>query len=453
VYALILTLSAMNPAQAAEVVWDGHYRTQVRYFDSLSVSADNELTEESSMWTDHRLRLQPTFILSDKVRLHTELDLLPFVTWGDESVVTTDLASGTSAPIVTSTTVQSPSAEDGSAGLSNLQVRRVWGQIDTGLGQARIGRMPVEWGAGMIWNAGNDPLDEYGNTADRVQFTAPVGPVYLIGAYEVPYEGFVNDTDDVKQGTVGVAYLGETASIGSYNTYRWQSREDNSKFRLFTGDIWAKATLGQAELEWELGFQLGGGDLSESINDVRITGLGSVLNARIHGAKLRAGIGLGISSGDANPFDNEYRAFRFHPDYDIALLMFEEPMPVLAHDNPHAFNNGGREYGAVRMNEGIENAMYLRPSIGYRLREDLTVDASLIAAQATKLPEELKEVRGYGAEVDVTIEYTPFEHFSITSTSGLFMPGRYLSDYSHDEFGSDFDQTVFGSRLLGTIEF
>jgi len=455
VYTLLLVLNAAlpNTAQAAEVVWEGHYRTQVRYFDSLSLSESNENNEGTSLWADHRLRLQPSFIISDKVRLYTEFNVLPFVRWGDEAVVDTDLATGLSNPEVTSQTVQSPSAEDGSAGLQNLQVRRVWGQLDTKYAQFRFGRMPVEWGAGMIWNAGNDPLDEFGTTADRLQFTAPVGPVTLIGAYEIPYEGFVNQRFDVRQLSAGVAHLGENVGVGSYNTFRWQGHEGESKFSVFTGDVWAHAKLGQAEFEWELGFQMGGGDLSESINDVRLTGLGSVLNARVDGAKVRAGLGVGITTGDANPFDNEYRSFSFHPDYDIALMMFEEPMPVLAHENPHTYNNGGRDYGAVRLNEGIENAMFLRPSIGYRLRDDLVIDAALITARATKLQEELKDVRGYGTEVDFTIAYRPFEHFSLMSTTGYYMPGPYISEYTHDELGGGFDQAALGSRLLGTIEF
>ena len=295
--------------------------------------------------------------------------------------------------------------------------------------------------------------DRYGTTADRIQFIAPVGPVHLIGAYEIPYEGFINQSEDVRQLTGGVAWLKEGLGVGSYNTYRWQSRDDGSEFSLFTGDVWAKAKLGRAELEWELAFQLGGGDLSESINDVRVTGLGSILSARMEGTKIIAGLTGGITTGDANPFDNEYRSFAMHPDYNVALMMFEEPMPVLGHENPHPYNNGGREYGAVRIGDGIENAMFLRPHFGYRLRDDLVLDVALITAQATKLQEELKDSRGYGSEVDVSLAYNPFEHFTLTGTGGYYMPGRYITEFSTDEFGTDFDEPAVGGRLVGAIEF
>ena len=217
----MLALCATGTAQAAEVVWDGHYRTQIRYFDTLSLSdlETNPNTEEVSWWSDHRLRLQPGFIISDNVSIYTELDFLPGAVWGDQPTVTTDLASGLADPTVTSYAVESPRAEDGSAGLQNLQVRRAWGQLDFKLAQVRFGRMPIEWGTGMVWNAGNDPLDEYGDTADRVQAMVPVGPVYLIGAFETPFENYVNEPDDLKQLTAGVAYLGEKVGIGVGQKY------------------------------------------------------------------------------------------------------------------------------------------------------------------------------------------------------------------------------------------
>ena len=32
--------------------------------------------------------------------------------------------------------------------------------------------MPLHWGSGMVYNAGNNPLDEFGDSVDRIQFTA-----------------------------------------------------------------------------------------------------------------------------------------------------------------------------------------------------------------------------------------------------------------------------------------
>ena len=40
-----------------------------------------------------------------------------------------------------------------------------------------------------------------------------------------------------------------------------------------------------------------------------------------------------MATGDADPYDNEFRTFGFDPDYQVALMMFEEPMPILRGTN------------------------------------------------------------------------------------------------------------------------
>ena len=134
-------------------------------------------------------------------------------------------------------------------------------------------------------------------------------------------------------------------------------------------------------------------------------------------------------------------------------MMFEEPMPTLLHDNPHTHNNGGREYGAVRIGEGIRNAMYLRPTAGYRFHESFRADIAFIAAQAAKVPEAQKDERGYGSEIDLSLRYTPFDHFMLESTTGIYIPGKYVTEYESDDFGGGFTDSAIGSRLVGTIRF
>ena len=454
-HGLLTSLLLMTPttAEAAEVTWGGYYRSRFRYFNSLSLSTENEFSEGSSWWADHRLRLRPTFILSNHVSLHSHVDVLPFVNWGQEPTDYADLSAGTTDAAAYSQTVNPPTAEDGSAGTQNLQVRSAFAELTTDRVTASFGRMPTHWGSGMVWNAGGDPNSEYGDFADRVSLITSVGPVFLITAFETNAEQFVNESDDLKTAVGGVMWQGEKAGVGTYNTYRWQTFGEDNKFQLYTGDIWAEAQLGMSHFEFELAFQLGGGDLDESINDVRVTGLGTHLSATLGGEKLSGGLAGGITTGDQDPFDTEFHAFSFDPDFNVALMMFQEPMPVLTHENPHLQNNGGREYGAVRMGDRISNAMYLRPAIGYRFHDTLSADIAFIAAQATKVPERDKDERGYGAEIDLSLRYTPFEHFSLESTTGVYMPGKYVTKFKHDDLGGGFTETAIGSRLLATVNF
>ena len=170
--------------------WDGHYRTAFRTFNSLSLSDEsgNPNSEEGSWWADHKLRLAPAFRLSEHVSLYTEVDVLPLVPWGQQPVTINDPITGEEWPGVYAQSLQAPRSPDGADGTQNINIRRVFAELNTDFAKIRFGRMPVEWGSGMVYNAGNDPLSEYGDTSDRVQVTVPVGKVHLIGAFDTNAE-------------------------------------------------------------------------------------------------------------------------------------------------------------------------------------------------------------------------------------------------------------------------
>ena len=205
-------LLAPRPAAAAEVIWDGYYRAEGHVYSSLSLSKTNPLAEGTSAWMDHRARLRPGFLFSDKVALYTQLDLLPFVMFGQDPAGGIDLTTGSDLPLVYDQAVQPPTTTDGAVTLQNLQVTRLWGEVYfDNIGTLRFGRMPVEWGSGMVFNAGNRPEDDAGDTEDRVSFTGRAGPIYVMGAFGVPDGGFVNQFDGMRDLSGSVAHLSEQA--------------------------------------------------------------------------------------------------------------------------------------------------------------------------------------------------------------------------------------------------
>jgi hypothetical protein len=447
----LLLLALPGTATAAEVAWDGFYASSGHLYNSLSLSDTNTRAEGASAYLDHRARLAPSLLLSDKVSLRTQVDLLPWVLWGGDPVVPTDITTGEELALTSTQAVEAPTTDDGAATLQNIAVTRLWGELNTGIGIVRFGRMPVEWGTGMVFNAGNNPTNTTGDTADRVQITSPIGPVHVIGGLELPYEGFVGEPDDLRGAFAGVLYQSETAALGTYHSYRWQKYEDD-QFGAWIGDLWAKAQLGPAVVEGEFAAIVGSGDLSTGANDVSIVSFGANLGGRYQAERLRVGLGLGLAGGDGDDEDSKLSTFSFDPNFDVALLMFEQPMPMLETQVKNDAN-GGRDTEAVRITNGVQNALYLRPSVGWQLNDMLTGDLSLFAARATKLPDDAETERGYGTEVDLDVNFTPFEHFLLRSTTGVLLPGPYLSDYEHDDLGGGFDRPVFGTRLVASVEF
>ena len=450
---LVPLLALPITAEAAELIFDGHYRARGQAFNSLSLADPdvNTNAEGAAVYADHRFRLQPTWLMSDRVSVTTQIDLLPYTMWGEEAVndAATDPARSL-APDVLSNTVQPPTS-DGAATLSNLQVTRVYGEVQTDYGQLRFGRMPMAWGSGMVFNDGNDPWQEFGDTVDRVQFTGRAGEVYLQGGFETNVENFRNAGDDVWGVSGAVLYQSEKAGIGIYNLYR-RYNHDDSRFGLFTTDLWAQASAGPLEIEAEFAGQFGNGDLSQGINDARILAFGAMLDASMAFDRLSVGLGGGLATGDKDNTDNEYRTFTFDPDFNLTLFLFEEPMPTLL---PTVQNdaNGGRDTDAVRTGYALSNALYARPNVGYTVSDTLETNLSFFIARAAALPDDEEGNSYYGSEVNGRIIWSPYAHFQLNTLVGVFLPGQHFSNYTDEDLGGNFEQPAFGTQILGTVFF
>ncbi|MCP4809338.1 MAG: hypothetical protein GY913_11830 [Proteobacteria bacterium] len=449
-----LMLMFSTPADAAEVDFSGHYRARALYYDNLSLSDTNPNALGATSFIDHRLRLMPAIHASSRVGVFAQVDMLPTTVFGDSPNTWVNPVDGQAIALAYADGV-SPygDADDGTSYLQNIQVTRAYADVYTDYGRLRFGRMPVDWGVGLLFNDGLDATDEYGDTGDRVQFTTRAGPVYVMGAYELIHEGLLEtsgEADDQMQATdLAVAWQTETMALGLYNRYRFQR---NPGFRAYNGSLWGHIELGPANVDAEFVGVFGRGDLDTGVNDIQVIAGGLVLDGTIDVDKIHGGLQFGLGTGDTDPTDNVLRDFQFDRDHNVALMMFEEPMPILA---PGVVNeaNAGRDYDAVRTGDGMSNVLYIRPEVGYQLRPDLAAKASYIAARALQVEETETGNRGYGMEVDLGLTYTPFEHFSAEAMGGVFLPGPYYENYEHDELGGGFDAATFGGRLMLTADF
>jgi hypothetical protein len=444
---LLLTISAllMSSAQSAELLWDGHYRARTLVFDSLSLSDENPQAEGLSATMDHRAMLAPTWAITANIALHAQLDVLAGNPWGGVSDTWTDPVTGDAIPLANADGV----LVDSNA--PNLQATRFFGDIYTPYGRLRFGRMPVEWGAGILLNPGTSVDSEFGDTSDRVQFTTKLGGVYLVGAWDLLSEGFSGVGDDMHIANFAVAYRTESLGFGLLNRYRFQSDPD---FASYTGDLWAKATLGSLFVQGEFVVVLGGGDLDTGADNVDISAFGGLLQLGMSVQDLQLGVEMGWASGDEDPDgDSEYHTFTFDRDHNVGLMIFEEPMPVLESTVLNS-TNAGRDYDALRTGEGVSNAQYLRPNVGWKLRPNLEANLAAIFARAAKLPTgTAEENRGLGTEIDLSATWAPYENFWLEATAAVFLPGPWFSSYSHPDLGGDFDAPALGGRLFTTVEF
>ena len=143
-----------------------------------------------------RLRLNPVLRLSDQLTLHGQFDALDNVLMGSAPLVEPYFDGTTGAQLLTNRV-------RGEA----VQVKRVWAEVETPVGQLAFGRMGLHWGEGLLYNDGNCLDCDYGTTFDRIQLKT--GPffrhVVTVAADSIATGATTNDLfDTATSGRYGV---------------------------------------------------------------------------------------------------------------------------------------------------------------------------------------------------------------------------------------------------------
>ncbi len=153
-----------------------------------------------------RFRLNPELHISDNLRIMSQIDLLDNLVLGSTPDGFSNSPNGSGgyavnqragyAPLgVFDTTQEPPSA--GINGLKDsIRVKRVWAEYMTPVGELRFGRMPSQWGLGILANAGDGYDDDYQSTADRIMFVTGIKSIdlYFAGAWDFVNSGPTSDT-------------------------------------------------------------------------------------------------------------------------------------------------------------------------------------------------------------------------------------------------------------------
>jgi uncharacterized protein (TIGR04551 family) len=127
-----------------------------------------------------RLRVEPTFNVSEQVRIKAEIDILDNIVMGQNP------AGPNWNQVDFSAWSQIPPTYGYNASVNAIEVKRAWGEVQTAIGLLSFGRMPTNWGMGIYANAGGGIDQEFGDSVDRIQFAIPIGGV-LGGLAIVPF--------------------------------------------------------------------------------------------------------------------------------------------------------------------------------------------------------------------------------------------------------------------------
>ena len=303
-----------------------------------------------------RLRLEPTINLDEGTSVHVQADLLDNLVLGSTPFDQT-LAGGAYTRTGTNPTppplgafgngTQAPVTQGVNSDRPSIQIKRAWGEVALPLGVLKFGRMPNQWGMGILHNGGGaDPINggydydaDYGDSVDRASFSLLIPGTNLRAmvasdwsmtrlvsnqtAANKGHEGHpydLDDSDDVNSWVGVISRMdspqefkdtverGEIAfNYGVYFDYSTQSWDYNlSDFKgttdpakLETGgvshyvprglksyapDLWAKVGVGPFVVEAELTAQLGSID---SLGDYTTGGVAAHADIRKFGGAGR----------------------------------------------------------------------------------------------------------------------------------------------------------------------
>ena len=106
-----------------------------------------------------RFRFEPTLAVSEDLSIYFQADILDNILLGSSPATDAYLDPFTPLSLLANR-----------RGAGTVNVKRVWGRVNTQLGELLFGRMGYHWGLGILHNDGNCLDCDYGDTYDRIAF-------------------------------------------------------------------------------------------------------------------------------------------------------------------------------------------------------------------------------------------------------------------------------------------
>jgi uncharacterized protein (TIGR04551 family) len=161
-----------------------------RYEEDPNNPASYKKGHDTLSMANMRLRYQPTIHVSETLRIKTTIDALDNLVLGS----TPDgglWGQGQTRPDVSLPTFsggQVPPRSGLNSWKDSIEVKHLWGEWKTPVGALIFGRVPSEWGMGILANGGNCLDCNFGDAVDRV-----MGLTKLFGTYLAVGWDFVNE--------------------------------------------------------------------------------------------------------------------------------------------------------------------------------------------------------------------------------------------------------------------
>jgi hypothetical protein len=435
-------------ALSADLEWAGRYRFEGNFFKNLNLDK-NSGTETS--YLTHHLILEPKIIATDGVTIRSRFDIFNNglgnnaigQTFGSHGAAAG--STGSANPPSTTTTRQNDES------IVATQLYLSWVNEFSAF---VAGRVPFNFGLGMVYSAGNGPFDHFQSTKDLVSYKMVWGNLTLMPAYGKVREGFLNNEDDVNDYIIVAEYANSESNLsmgvmfdnrvapvdGTAPSNGNDFQSPTGATAIYTGGFSAYSLNLFVKKQWdtfnfgaELGFLSGGTGVQVASatpgvnNSISLSGFGLATESNYKMGDATWGLRAGFASGD-DPDTSNYEGYLFSPNYDVAMIMFNRPLgqydilrtSALAGSRPANAAYNGLD------TEVISNALYLAPTLKYAMGERFDLLVTAVYATLAKAPvasAQWSRSNTLGVESDVGLNYHPNDKITWVTTFGLLFPG------------------------------
>lgn len=184
---------------------DGYFRTRMDLFDNFDLNTGPDASgfhlfpvdpfsdsHDTIAGANMRLRVEPTFNVSEEIRLRAQIDIFDNLVLGSTPRGGFSAASVTGNerhPLVFLTEGQDVPRFGWNSFADSIVAKRAWAEVRTPLGELRFGRMPTHFGLGMNINDGNCIDCDHGDTVDRIMFATRIADHVIAPALDFVSEG------------------------------------------------------------------------------------------------------------------------------------------------------------------------------------------------------------------------------------------------------------------------
>lgn len=451
-------------AYSASMNFSGSFRTEASSYTNLGQTAG----KESKQFILGRALLDPNILIDDHFSLRSQWSLLTSPAFTPKA--TQALGNGQGGFVF------------GDIQSAALNLNRAWLEWTSDFGVVRIGRVPISWGYGLTWDAGNRVWDDYQTTDDRLEYRLHLGNVIGALAYTKARKlSVLENTDDQEFYTVFLQYDNPELEVEGGIYFEKQARssdlngvtgpntttlDSSNPFGQNSGtppaqkiplslstpypknnnavDVYFKKTAGRftfgGEVTWlsGKGYDVGGDGVEDDLN-----AFGAMGNITFNYHKFKAFTEVVYATGDKDIKDNSSTAF------SLIHLNRARPGLILGRELLGVYHGNTVSQGNLLVygqQDSFSGLLYVRP--GFRIDWSPSWASGVEVIIARKATAREGDNANLGWEVDLGTDYNVYKNFDMGLNLGFAFPGKGIPLATGGEHKS-----IFAVRTTAALKF